>query len=62
MTIYDQQKYLTQNTKDVIIKARVDKELQSKLDFCSKKLCVSKSYIIRNCIEKIYLELKNRKD
>lgn len=46
MTIYNQQKYLSQNNKDVIIKARVNKELQSKLDFCSKKLCVSKLDII----------------
>jgi len=43
-----------EDPKNVIIKARIDKDMQQKLEFCSKKLCVSKSDIIRNCIEKLY--------
>lgn len=46
--------------KNVVIKARIDKDMQQKLEFCSKKLCVSKSDIIRNYIEKLYLQINNR--
>ncbi len=60
MTTNNDYKSEQTNTKEVIIKARIDKRLQKKLEFCSKKLCVSKSYIIRNCIEKVYMEIKGR--
>lgn len=52
--IKNETKDIDDKVKNIVIKARVSKTLQQKLDFCSKKLCVSKSDIIRKCIESLY--------
>lgn len=44
----------TDKPKNVVIKARIDTSLQHKLDYCAKKLCLSKSDVIRDSIQKTY--------
>lgn len=48
----------TNNPKNKVVRLRVDDEMDSKLDFCCKKLEKSKSDVIRQGIEQIYDDLK----
>lgn len=50
----------TDEPKNVVIKARIDTDLQRKLDYCAKKLCLSRSDIIRNSIQRIYTTLSEQ--
>jgi len=47
----------TENPKEYIIKFRVDKETQMKLDFCTRILELNRSETIRSSISNLYDQL-----
>lgn len=49
---------LKENTKDVVIRARVDLHTKRMLEYTSKIRQISDSEVIRQGIEKIYNEIK----
>ena len=49
------------NSKDTMLRVRIDEEMASKLEFASKELDVSKSEIVRNGIESEYQKALNKK-
>lgn len=42
------------HSKDVMLRVRIDKELEKKLEIASKKLNITKSEVVRNGIEREY--------
>lgn len=42
------------NSKDTMLRVRIDEETVNKLDFASKKLDMTKSEVVRNGIESEY--------
>lgn len=48
----------TDSPKDTTLKIRMDKDSLEKLEFCSKKLSVSRAEVIRSSIRKTYDDLQ----
>lgn len=48
------------NSKDTMLRVRIDEDTVNKLDFASKKLGVTKSEVVRNGIENEYQKAKNK--
>lgn len=51
---------LTDNPKDTMIRVRMDKETVKKLDDCVEKLNSNRSSVIREGINKLHKELKEK--
>lgn len=51
---------LTDNPKDTMIRVRMDKETVKKLDDCVEKLNSNRSSVIRDGINKLHKELKEK--
>lgn len=49
---------LKENTKDIVIRARIDSHTKRMLEYASKIRQISDSEVIRQGIEKIYNEIK----
>lgn len=52
----------TDSVKDYLVKARIDKETEEKLQYCIEHTNMSKSGVIRAGIQKIYEELIGEKE
>lgn len=52
---------LTENPKDVQIKLRADKQTVDDLNYCSEKLKISKSDVMRKGIAKVRQEIEKKK-
>lgn len=49
---------LTNNPKDYMLRVRIDKETLEKLDYLSENQKLTRSEIVRNCIQEKYDEIK----
>lgn len=49
---------LTNNPKDHMLRVRIDKETLEKLDYLSKNQKLTRSEIVRNCIQEKYKDIK----
>lgn len=45
------------NSKDTMLRVRIDEEMVNKLDFTSKELGITKSEVVRNGIENEYQKI-----
>lgn len=48
------------NSKDTMLRVRIDEETVNKLEFTSKELGITKSDVVRNGIESEYQKAKNK--
>ena len=49
----------TESTKDFVIKARIDEDTKTKLELCVEVSQMSKSEVIRECINEMYYKLRS---
>lgn len=49
------------NSKDTMLRVRIDEETVNKLDFTSKELGITKSEVVRNGIDSEYKKAKKEK-
>jgi len=49
------------NSKDTMLRVRIDQKTERKLEFTAKELGITKSEIVRNGIESEYQKARNKK-